>query len=593
MARALTFRFDTIGDIATASSRLRAWKLAEFLTEAGHSVLMNGGDRCDVFVCQKTRPFESLWRLKTAGALTVYDLDDHFLLTGPEGHGLKEEVVAFINAVDVVTVGSQRLLHAAKKYHPNVFRFENPVDVRTTELIRAKTAKLKRIGWFGTPAGLVQLRAVNTTEPISTITRGGDIEFDLEAVDNTLIEFDLLLFPVQADEWNLAKNANRMVKALALGVPVLASAVPEHVHAAKRFGLDDRFLVREGEAWDAKIAGFRHDFEAVQERTLRAREEVLKQNSLRNIGQNWLTRVERTLVARARGLPPKVIPNANQLSDCTLITFSHRADATHRDIELGGTTFGCTHHVLPPSPDEDFLKIFGNLWETVQSADRDWIVLAPNGFGLAYGFAREVLQAMRAHLHRTLFVVRSHKLGAPPDEWGAYALDLRETICHPRDPGVLIARREWLLKQPWRPAETLSYWTWLLVVNALSERTLGVVSTPVAWREGSAAVVNVCREYAISAKTLELPDSEAQWLRLSGDIFAQLAERLPEAVSASFARLIASSPFLLEGAAKTARVINADLRIQRELKAVYRSTSWRMTAPLRALSKGLQRFMGR
>jgi hypothetical protein len=205
---------------------------------------MNEGDKCDVYVSQKTRQFETLLRFKAAGALTLYDLDDHFLLPGPEGHGLKDEVIAFINAVDVVTVGSQHLLRAVGRYHPNVFAFENAVDVGTTQLVRAKTADLKRIGWFGNTAGLVQLRHVTIDEPILTITRRGDIEFELETVDYRLVEFDLLLFPVEPNEWNLAKNANRMTKAIALGIPVLASAIPEHVDAANRFGLSPPRLRR-------------------------------------------------------------------------------------------------------------------------------------------------------------------------------------------------------------------------------------------------------------------------------------------------------------------------------------------------------------
>ena len=111
-------------------------------------------------------------------------------------------------------------------------------------LVRERKAELKRVGWFGTPAGLVDLRAVKMAEPIETITRGGDIEFDLKSIDRTLTAFDLLLLPVEHNKWNLAKNANRMVKAVALGVPVLATATPAHIATVEALGLDDRFLVR-------------------------------------------------------------------------------------------------------------------------------------------------------------------------------------------------------------------------------------------------------------------------------------------------------------------------------------------------------------
>ncbi len=63
--------------------------------------------------------------------------------------------------------------------------------------MRKQRAELKRVGWFGTPAGLSDLRAIETSEPIETITRGGDIEFDLKSIDRTLTVFDLLLLPVE------------------------------------------------------------------------------------------------------------------------------------------------------------------------------------------------------------------------------------------------------------------------------------------------------------------------------------------------------------------------------------------------------------
>jgi hypothetical protein len=594
MARPLIFRFDTIGDVTTASSRLRALKLAEFLTAAGRVALINQGERCDVYVCQKVRPFASLNRFKATGALTVYDLDDHFLLAGPEGHGLKEEVVAFLNAVDVVTAGNSYLLRAVQKYHPNVFCLENPLDVNSTEIVRSTTAELKRIGWFGTPAGLIQLDTMDSSEVVETITRGGDLEFDLETIDNTLIKFDLLVFPVTPDEWNLAKNANRMLKALALGVPVLASAVPEHIATAKRFGLDDRFLVREEETWGEKITALRRDFDGVQQCILRSRREVLKQVSLSRIGREWLAYLERMIASKAGSSRPRV--GSKSLNDCVAIFFSHRA-GVKPTFELGGTVFGASHQIAPSSfSSGDFLKTYELIWDAVQSEKRDWIVLLPDGFDLSYGFADELIGTMGGHPSGNLFIIRSHKLGSAPDDWGAYVFDLRETICRPRDPGVVVARREWLLKQPWRPADCLSYWTWLLVVEALNERTLGVVYAPVSWRTASAVIVNVCREYAQCVRnggnTLELPDPEPQWLRLSTDIFAQLAERFPEAVSASFASLIASNTFT----DREPTSFSDELRIQRlerELKSVYRSGSWRMTAPLRILSKNLRRIASR
>ena len=200
---------------------------------------------------------------------------------------MKEEVVAFMNAADVVTVGSEYLGDDARNFHRNVFVLENPVDIESAKWCAAR-AELKRVGWFGTPAGLIDLRAVKTSEPIETITRGGDIEFDLKSIDRTLTAFDLLLLPVELNRWNLAKNANRMAKAVALGVPVLATATPAHIATVEELGLDGRFLVQEGESWDDKIAGLRRDFSAVQDAIRHVRGRAIELFAMHRIGGDWL-----------------------------------------------------------------------------------------------------------------------------------------------------------------------------------------------------------------------------------------------------------------------------------------------------------------
>jgi len=449
MSRILSFRFDTFGDVTTASSRLRAWRLGRFLKAHGHRVTMNEGAQCDVYVCQKVRPFASLRAMREAGALVVYDFDDHLLLEGAESHGVKEEVVAFMNAADVVTVGSEYLGVDARNFHHNVYVLENPVDIESTTLVRGRKAELTRVGWFGTSAGLIDLRAVKMAEPIETITRGGDIEFDLKSIDRTLTAFDLLLLPVEHNKWNLAKNANRMVKAVALGVPVLATATPAHIATVEALGLDDRFLVREGENWDAKIAGLRRDFSAVQDAILRARGRAIELFAMHRIGGDWLKHIERALDAKtAAPLPPKSTDQA--LEDVALVTLAYRS--ANLPAWGDGASFG-SRHVIAPEASGDYLELFDALWEAVVSVERDWVLFKPEGFHPTQAFAGELRCAMQNEPDCHVFAVRSQERGCPADEWAAYAKDLRGTLCQPRDPGLLLARRSWLMQQPWRPAD--------------------------------------------------------------------------------------------------------------------------------------------
>lgn len=570
---------------------MRAWKLSEFLKMSGHRVTMNEGAQCDVYVCQKVRPFASLRALRKAGALVVYDFDDHLLLEGAEGHGVRDEVVAFMNSADVVTVGSEYLSVDARNFHPDVFVLENPVDIEADELVRNQRAELKRVGWFGTSAGLIDLRAIEISEPVETITRGGDIEFDLKSIDQTLIGFDLLLLPVEPNRWNLAKNANRMTKAVALGVPVLATATPAHIATAAQLGLDDRFLVHEGEAWDDKIAGLRQDFSALQDAVLRARGRAIDLFSMQRIGGDWLQHIEHALAAKA--------PSASTdqaLEDVALVTLAYRMTEPPSSAgRVAAISFGSRHSVSPQAA-SDYLELFERVWDTVASVEQEWILFKPEGFHPTLGFAGEVRRALQRGPRVQLLMMRSQQPGFPADDWAAYAKDLRGTLCQPRDPGIVLVRRSWLMQQPWRPEKCFSFWTWILLVQALSEGVAGVVSTPVVLRDNDAAITNICTEYASWTKLhgerpVELPYPDTQWRRLSIDVLGALAERLPVPASAAFAWMASDSEAAVNGSIN--KSTDALGRAQQELHTVYASASWRLTSPLRAAAKIARRIGAR
>lgn len=134
-----------------------------------------------------------------------------------------------------------------------------------------------------------------------------------------------------------------------------------------------------------------------------------------------------------------------------------------------------------------------------------------------------------------------------------------------------------------------------LLVQALSEGVAGVVSTPVVLRD-RAAITNICAEYANWAmlhggRPVELPYPDMQWRRLSIDVLASLAERLPVPVSAAFAWL--ASDLQTAPNANGSTSIDALGRVQQELRTVYTSASWRLTSPLRAAAKIARRIGAR
>ena len=220
----------------------------------------------------------------------------------------------------------------------------------------------------------------------------------------------------------------------------------------------------------------------------------------------------------------------------------------------------------------------------------------PQGFHPARGLASELRRALERAPNRHVFVLRSQERGFDADDWGAYEKDLRGTLCRPRDPGMLLVRRSWLMQQPWRPAQCVSYWTWILVVEALSQRVAEIVTTPVVLRDAFPAIVNICVEYAKSLdlngnRKAELPYPELQWQRLGIDILAALSERIPTPASAAFAMMASDSG--AAGDYSSTPQIDTVGRLEDELDAVYASASWRLTAPLRALADAARHVRAR
>lgn len=242
---------DAFGDRTKASSRLRAWMLAERLQALGHEATLNGPLDVDVQVFQKDRNGRRLQAAKANGARIVYDFDDNFLL---EDAGARDDVIAFMNLADVVTVGSHDLLVQARRYHDRVLLFENPLDVLPGSLPKVDYRWAGRLAWFGNPENVGVLDDLGLRAAVTTITARGDVPWALETVDDLLKGFDLVLLPVRANAWTLAKNANRLLKCVALGVPFLASDTPEHRRVVELLRLPPWLLVGDDDNWHECIA---------------------------------------------------------------------------------------------------------------------------------------------------------------------------------------------------------------------------------------------------------------------------------------------------------------------------------------------------
>ena len=293
-------RFDTRGDINLPSTRLRALMLEDHLNLLGMQTLLNGGSQYDLLVCQKVKPWLKFASARLRGRKVLYDLDDnHLILAGLEGRN----TAAFSRVVDGVTAGGTYLQERLSRPDRPAFLLENPVDILDRSVFHTNETWRNRLVWFGMPENGWMVDELCLPQPVTRITRGGDLAFDVKTIDRELTTFDLALMPVTLNDRTRAKNANRLIKCTGLGLPFLASDTPEHRRAVERLGLPERFLIREGESWPDRIAEIAADYAACKVAMAAARETVFAAYGIEAIAAGWIAYCARLLAAGPRGIP--------------------------------------------------------------------------------------------------------------------------------------------------------------------------------------------------------------------------------------------------------------------------------------------------
>lgn len=556
--RDLHFDFFTFGDETKASSRLRAWRIADQLKTEGYDVRVNpseervkesspeavGGTQ-HVIVFQKVKSLKDILQRTTSNSLMIYDFDDH---VGAEGPDALADFVSFIDNIDLITVGSNHLKQFADKYHPDVYVLENPVDIAEDGLARPARGKLDKICWFGAPEGLKQLYNSNITDDITTITRGGDIEYDLSTIDDNLTAFDLCVLPLEVTNWNLSKNANRMVKAVALGVPVLASATPEHQRVAKQLGLDERFLINDNSEWSAKIRYLKDNFGAVEDAILAARQAALAYYDLGTIVEGWLDRISKAQKRRLRDINGRRetvsigaqerasvliidsrLSNLNETLDRTELSWDRfeerRIITVGRESNFSVSRSGFTH-IFSRDPSH----LFSDAQAELAAISTTHALIIPTGYILKYS-CTAAFGMINDDPNLKVVALGSNALAKSQDKLPQSEYDLPEFLLSPRSCGPLLVDVQWCLENV-SLASTLGYYSWAICIAAISQPgAFAKLDFPSSLRLVTEEVPDLSDQYARWLKAhapmvlTELPNMRRQWERLSFDIISRSTAR--------------------------------------------------------------------
>jgi hypothetical protein len=234
----------TAGDRNWASSRLRAWKVADALTSQGHDVTMNGYPwAADVVVMQKRFDMnDTMQQLRQRGIRVVWDCDD-YIPNGPA------------QLADVITVDT----HAKQKLYPGSVVIPDVLDLDDNSPCKTEHAdKLERVVWFGNPdnwyhtlnvaeacrrLGLELVMITDlTSHHIGQLHDVTGVQWTASSVDHDVIAADVVACSYVIDDrhkdWITSKSANRLVKAWGLGMPVIGSPIPSYVAAGLTYQAD-------------------------------------------------------------------------------------------------------------------------------------------------------------------------------------------------------------------------------------------------------------------------------------------------------------------------------------------------------------------
>lgn len=240
-----------IGDLNTASSRLRIWNIMPYIDSTPD--LPEHYEKGDVLIIQKVPDREAMRKAQNEGAKVIYDIDD-----------LWWDKVEFYNMVqnaDLVTTDTE----AKKKmlgFCGNKSRLAVvvPDSLDWDGVAREEQPKNGIIGWTGYGNNSVYLNDIKDKLPKEYTLRliappdwwqylkdeQAEVQcrpWSLEMVDSYLRECELSLYYLPERDFEQVKGMHKLLKSWASKVPCYTSRMPDYVKAMEEAGVGEKYLV--------------------------------------------------------------------------------------------------------------------------------------------------------------------------------------------------------------------------------------------------------------------------------------------------------------------------------------------------------------
>ena len=268
---------------------------------------------CDILFLQKgyTRWHYYLATVaKILGKKVVLDFDDKYSTINSEK--TLKYMIAVLNRVDLAIVGSEGLLKFALQYQPNSILV--PSSIRLASYVPAVTGKAEAstcvLGWIGngrqyfrdlqkilrdpiiTLASRTRLKlkivgACGQPEIYDAFTGISNLETefidsidwaDHVAVSESMADFDIGLYPLSDNDYNIHKCGFKALEYMAMGIPVVAS--PVGANQSIVIDGENGYLADSPESWKTRLLQLAED-DGLRERMGRAgRQKVRKHFSV-------------------------------------------------------------------------------------------------------------------------------------------------------------------------------------------------------------------------------------------------------------------------------------------------------------------------
>jgi hypothetical protein len=279
--------FITCDNVNGGGSRIRLYNVVKYLTEEGVDVNINGNIfKHDINIFRKSIPRRKLilrfLLSKILRKVTVFDIDDYIPKFFP-----------FVKLADIVVVSTEYLCSRLKRYNRNVFIIENSLDIDDYDVeYKIIYNESKKVCWYGNNDNSYILKKWGI-QSVDVISEKGDVKWEKETIDKTLLSYDLVIIPQEENVITLSKTHCRLLKALYLGIPVLVSNMPEYTRLLILLHIDDKYVVYDKNDWNKKIEDVKANYENYKLHDIFIlRKKILDSYSVYVIGHQWINLFE-------------------------------------------------------------------------------------------------------------------------------------------------------------------------------------------------------------------------------------------------------------------------------------------------------------